>query len=122
MDTGPHSVEMLDEVTHLPKNTEVIKGDAPGFTGKTGGRDLVRPIKGTEDSKGGREHLWGETEESFMEEVAFGPGFESEKFHQLSGRRSFQREGVTQAKAGRRKDRIYHGLDSAKSYQRCFDG
>ena len=50
MDTGPHSVEMLDEVTHLPKNTEVIKGDAPGFTGKTGGRDLVRPIKGTEDS------------------------------------------------------------------------
>ena len=35
----------------------------------------MRAIKSTEDSEGGREHLWGETEESFMEEVAFGPGF-----------------------------------------------
>lgn len=107
MDTGPHSVEMLDEFTHLPKNTEVRKGDGPGLIGKIDGRDLVRAIKGTEDSKGGREHLWGETKESFMEEVAFGPGFGSEKFHQLSRRRrSFQREGVTQAEAGRRQDRI----------------
>ena len=81
MDTGPHSVEMLDKFTHLPKNTEVSKGDGPGLIGKTDGRDLVRAIKGTEDSKGGREHLWGETKESFMEEVAFGPGFGIEKFH-----------------------------------------
>ena len=99
-------MEMLDEVTHLPKNTEVGKGDGPGFIGNADGRDLVRAIKSTEDSKGGKAHLWGETEESFMEEVAFGPGFGSEKFHQLSGRRSFQREGVTQAEAGRRQDRI----------------